>query len=227
MSNQIVELIKEQAPATQFDPPANTLLKGATSAATAVAVTDYPYGRRLRCVMRYWLETKNGNGTRVVSQTNNPKKTGLFWNKPKASTYTVGIVVLRTDEKGHVKRPTFSLYDVSTGSVEKCNLTLQSLDVFVNRYGDAFSDNDFAIAQLVKDQIAVRLIELQTPHPKTPVGTTCPVCKNYESTFATSGNCTGTAPDVAPEVVIAEPATETLHAVRPVEGLDASSPVGV
>lgn len=59
-----------------------------TSQETAYVVDDYPYGFRLRCKMRHWIEYKEGKGFRHVSQTTNPKITNReVWNKPKLSTY--------------------------------------------------------------------------------------------------------------------------------------------
>lgn len=63
------------------------ILKGHTSPETAYLVDDYPYGFRLRCKMRYWLEFHPRRGFRLISQTTNPKR-GNIWNKPKASTYS-------------------------------------------------------------------------------------------------------------------------------------------
>jgi len=80
--------------------PGDTLSPKHNSAETAYVVDDYPYGRKTRTQMRYWLETKKGRGTRMMSQTKNPK-TGR-WNKPKASTYS-GAAVMKMDEKGHIK----------------------------------------------------------------------------------------------------------------------------
>ncbi len=62
------------------------ILKGHILPETAYVVDDYPYGFRLRCKIRYWLEYHKTHGFRFVSQTTNPKK-GNVWNKPKASTY--------------------------------------------------------------------------------------------------------------------------------------------
>lgn len=77
-----------------------TLLKGHVSPETAYLVDDYPYGFRLRCQIRYWLEHDPKKGTRLCSQTSNPKVAGLKWNKPKKSTYSpVGVMYL--DDKGH------------------------------------------------------------------------------------------------------------------------------
>ena len=89
------------------------ILEGHISPETARVVDDYPYGFRLRCKIRYWLEWKKGKGFRFVSQTTNPKVTlagsaaaGISlhpWNKPKASTYTYGLVVMaENEENGHI-----------------------------------------------------------------------------------------------------------------------------
>jgi hypothetical protein len=59
--------------------------------------------------MRYWLETKKSHGTRLVSQTDNPKRPGLVWNKPHAGTYTQGAVVLHTDQNARVKERAFTV----------------------------------------------------------------------------------------------------------------------
>lgn len=78
-----------------------TILTGHTSPETAYVVNDYPYGFRLRCKIRYWLEFHPRHGFRFMSQTSNPKR-GDIWNKPKASTYCTygGCMVLH--ENGHV-----------------------------------------------------------------------------------------------------------------------------
>ena len=62
------------------------LLTGHTSPETAYVVDDYPYGFRLRCSIRYWVEYRPLHGFRFMSQTTNPKR-GNVWNKPKGSTY--------------------------------------------------------------------------------------------------------------------------------------------
>lgn len=81
-----------------------TVLHGHVSPETAYLVEDYPYGFRLRCKMRYWLETavkgaKKGE-MRLMHQTSNPKR-GDIWNKPKASNYS-DLLVMYLDEQGHV-----------------------------------------------------------------------------------------------------------------------------
>jgi hypothetical protein len=76
-------------------------LFGHTSQETAYEVADYPYGFRLRCKIRYWLEQRPKHGFRLVSQTTNPKR-GDSWNKPKAGTYST-LAVMYLDEQGHVQ----------------------------------------------------------------------------------------------------------------------------
>ena len=84
------------------EPTKITVLHGHTTPDTAYLVSDYPYGFRLRCKIRYWLEYKKGHGHRLVSQTTNPKVAGEIWNKPKGNTYCDGPSVLFLDEHGHV-----------------------------------------------------------------------------------------------------------------------------
>ncbi|HLJ96274.1 MAG TPA: hypothetical protein VKU02_24080 [Gemmataceae bacterium] len=82
-----------------------TLLHGHVSPETAYVVQDYPFGFRLRCKIRYWIETADKGAKkgamRFVSQTTDPRKSGEFWNKPKAGTYH-DLVVMFVDEVGHV-----------------------------------------------------------------------------------------------------------------------------
>jgi hypothetical protein len=80
-----------------------TILKGHTTPETAYVIADYPYGYRLRCTIRYWLEHAPGKGFRFWSQTTNPKKPGTVWNKPKASTYCKFGGCMFMDENNHVQ----------------------------------------------------------------------------------------------------------------------------
>lgn len=185
MNEHIIALIKQTASQTQIDPEPNTLIIGARSPETSVLVSDYPYGRRLRCVMRYWLETKASHGTRLVSQTNNPKRPGLVWNKPHAGTYTHGAVVLHTDENAHVKERAFTDFNLSTSTVEQANYSLQQVETFEQEYSAAFIEADHQFIRRTKLYINTCLTRLQTPHQKTSPNSTCPVCKNYYTT------CTG------------------------------------
>jgi hypothetical protein len=74
-----------------------------TSADTAYYVDDYPYGFRLRCKIRFWIEHHPKRGFRFVSQTTNPKREGTVWNKPKASTYSRFGGAMYLDENGYVQ----------------------------------------------------------------------------------------------------------------------------
>lgn len=86
------------------------IITSAISPETAYLVTDYPYGFRLRCQIRYWLEFKKGKGVRFVSQTTNPKRPGIVWNKPKASTYCEFGGAMFLDENGHVQWSGLNMY---------------------------------------------------------------------------------------------------------------------
>lgn len=85
------------------------LLLGHVSQETAYHVMDYPYGFRLRCQVRYWLEFNAKHGFRLWSQTSNPKR-GNVWNKPKASTYARFGGCMYLDFAGHVQWAALSEY---------------------------------------------------------------------------------------------------------------------
>jgi hypothetical protein len=104
------------------------VLSGHTSPETAFVVDDYPYGFRLRCKIRYWIETKAGHGQRVVSQTTNPKRPGEVWNKPKASTYST-LRVLFLDENGHVQNNGLGSYAEAA-----------EIEAFATTYAEALTD---------------------------------------------------------------------------------------
>ena len=75
-------------------------LYGYDSMDKSYLVEDYPYGARLRCKIRYWLEYAPKKGYRFCSQTEDPKR--LRWNNPKKSTYTDWGGCMYLDEKEHV-----------------------------------------------------------------------------------------------------------------------------
>ncbi|GAA3751205.1 hypothetical protein [Micromonospora maritima] len=92
------------------------VLHGHTGEESAYLVEDYPYGFRLRCQIRYWIETaekgaKKGQ-QRLMSQTTNPKKPGEPWNKPKGSTYVL-MAVMYLDGEGHVQWTGVSEYGLT------------------------------------------------------------------------------------------------------------------
>lgn len=100
-----------------------TILIGHISPETAYVVSDYPYGFRLRCKIRYWLEYNPRHGFRFCSQTTNPKR-GHVWNKPKASTYFKFGGCMYLDAEGHVTWAGLSEY--SSGAEAKA---------FADKYG--------------------------------------------------------------------------------------------
>lgn len=79
------------------------ILTGHTSPETAYVLSDYPYGFKLRCSIRYWIEYKPKLGCRVISQTTNPKRSGTVWNNQKSSTYSRFGAALYLDDAGHVR----------------------------------------------------------------------------------------------------------------------------
>jgi hypothetical protein len=89
------------------------ILKDHISPETAYVVDDYPYGFRLRCKIRYWLEYHPKHGFRFWSQTTNPKR-GNVWNKPKASTYCRFGGCMFLDDNDHVQWSGLSEYSSGT-----------------------------------------------------------------------------------------------------------------
>ena len=86
-----------------------SILTGHVSPETAYIVNDYPYGFRLRCAIRYWLDVHPTHGVRMISQTSNPNR-GHAWNKPKASTYSKFGAAMYLDDKGHVHQSGLTEY---------------------------------------------------------------------------------------------------------------------
>ncbi|MCQ3977570.1 MAG: hypothetical protein DPW09_29425, partial [Anaerolineae bacterium] len=86
----------------QFNPNTARPLLGCVDAETAFVQTDYPYGRRLRCQRRVWVETKPRHGMRLVTQTSNPRRAGLVWNAPHPETYQ-DLIALWVDDKGFIQ----------------------------------------------------------------------------------------------------------------------------
>ena len=94
------------------------ILKGHISPETAYIVDDYPYGFRLRCKIRYWLEYHPKRGTRLCSQTTNPKRPEEFWNTPKCSTYCYLAGCMFLDENNHVHWEGLSEYSTAQSSID-------------------------------------------------------------------------------------------------------------
>lgn len=94
------------------------VLHGHTSEDTAYLVEDYPYSRsrRLRCKIRYWIDTatkgaKKGQ-QRFISQTTDARRGNVSWNKPHGSTYAL-MVVLFLDDENHVQWTGVSEYGLT------------------------------------------------------------------------------------------------------------------
>jgi hypothetical protein len=105
------------------------VLLGHTSENTAHVVADYPFGFQKRCQIRFWVET-NERGQRVYSQTTNPDKPGVVWNKPKKSTYTALRVLYLDPADGRVKEVGISEHATSA-----------QVELFLNTYGaENFTD---------------------------------------------------------------------------------------
>jgi hypothetical protein len=87
----------------RYDASTGRPLVGCVDAETAFVQEDYPYGRRLRCQRRVWIETKPRYGMRFVSQTSNPKarSSTIQWNTPHGGTYDE-LIALWVDGKGFV-----------------------------------------------------------------------------------------------------------------------------
>lgn len=88
-----------------------TVLTGRTTQENALVQDDYPWGRKLRCQRRVWVETASKGSKkgqqRFMAQTENPKT--FRWCTPKASIYS-DVIVLYLDEKKHVKQACLHLY---------------------------------------------------------------------------------------------------------------------
>ena len=95
------------------------LLIGHISPETAYVVEDYPYGFRLRCEIRYWLEYTPKRGVRLWSQTGKSLAGGLVpvWNKPKASIYCRLGGAMFLDNEGHVQWSGLTEYSTAAESI--------------------------------------------------------------------------------------------------------------
>lgn len=93
-------------------------------------VDDYPYGAKLRCRIRYWIERNGNKGYRFCSQTEHPTK--KVWNAPKRSTYVKLAAAMYLDENQHVKWSGLSEY-----------ITVEEAQNFVKKFPD-FCTTEFA-----------------------------------------------------------------------------------
>ena len=161
---------------TSITPQPLTVLSGHTTMETAYLVSDYPYGFRLRCQIRYWLEYKRGQGFRLCSQTTNPKRTGEVWNAPKKSTYSI-LAVMGLDDAHHVTWTGCSGYD--------CD----KLPDLEQTYGATFDANQRAVydaAMSVYARVQARRLAHATPASavETAQADPCDTCGNSVAEIA-------------------------------------------
>lgn len=87
--------------------PQVQVLQGHTSPETAFVVNDYPYGRKLRCQIRYWVETatkgSKAGQQRFMRQTTDPRRDNEVWNAPKGSTYVGQAIMYKDPATGYVE----------------------------------------------------------------------------------------------------------------------------
>jgi len=93
------------------------ILKDHTTKETAYIVDDYPYGFRLRCKIRYWLEHHPTRGSRLCSQTTNPKRVSEYWNTPKCSTFAYLAGCMFLDENNYVQWTGLNEYSTAQESI--------------------------------------------------------------------------------------------------------------
>ena len=80
-----------------------TILKDHVSPETAYVVADYPYGFRLRCKIRYWLEYAPKLGFRLCVADHEPKKTwGSLEQAESLNIQQIG-GCMYLDGEGHVQ----------------------------------------------------------------------------------------------------------------------------
>ena len=107
---------------------------GATDEESAHVVEGWPWGRRMRCTKRFWIETRK-NGDRLCAQCTHPdKETGECsgrWCKPKKSTYTPGVIVLAQDVDGTMATETLGAY---------YRHPFSEIEAFIERHAGRLSD---------------------------------------------------------------------------------------
>jgi hypothetical protein len=122
------------------------VLAGHTSPETAYVVEDYPYGFRLRCKIRYWIETKKGHGQRFCSQTTNPKIAGEHWNKPKCGTYSVLLVLVAQDDPKSDQYGYVSTVGLQSGGWSK----EEDIQAFEQKYAEGIGDYERKAIQYIR-----------------------------------------------------------------------------
>jgi len=104
MENTALKVAVRHLIANTFGKP----LYGYTSEKDSYLVEDYPYGFKLRCNIRYWIEFTPQKGYRYCSQTQDPRNGR--WNKPKKETYVLLGACLYLDSQDHVNSAGLTQY---------------------------------------------------------------------------------------------------------------------
>jgi hypothetical protein len=104
-----------------------TPIGGHISQATAYVTHDYPYGR-LRCEMRFWVDSRPKFGQRLMMQSVNPKNGRE--NKPHAGNYHAIVCLFINNDNGHCEHWVIGDY----------NNTKTQLEQFETVFGSVMSD---------------------------------------------------------------------------------------
>jgi hypothetical protein len=126
---------------------------------TAYQIDSYPYGHRLRCKRRVWVEHTQRYGQRFVYCTTNPKvRLTEKWNTPHTDTYNLAVVLYRDlDDEGHIKAAKLhSVWDIEN----TCK--------FLDKYGEGIDDET---RELIKEQLC-SLIRRESQERKASYTTT-------------------------------------------------------
>lgn len=150
------------------------VLSGHYSTETSYVIQDYPFGFKLRCKRRCWLEV-NDKGTRFWSQTTDPRKSIEVWNKPKASTYIfMGAMFL--DENDHVQWNGLSVHNA------------EKAGDFLTTYGEGLTDAQKNLCKRLADAYARRTARATLSVNESPV-LVLPKCDTPDGGCINSGAC--------------------------------------
>jgi hypothetical protein len=153
--------MSEETTEKKFDRTTARPLIGPVSPETAYVQPDYPYGRRLRCKRRVWVETHPRHGMRFVTQTTNPKRAGEVWNKPHASTYS-DLIALWVDDKGYVATDqlvNIGFYDLATLKAwgERNKALIEADDYVANKHKNAVLAREAYEAKKANGEVKVKV----------------------------------------------------------------------
>jgi hypothetical protein len=116
-------------------------------------------------------EFRKGHGTRLMSQTTNPKVAGEVWNKPKGSTYASGLAVLFLDAQGHLSWDHCGCNDVEKFSGFRASYALNAEELNILDTLEKFSRklNPVSWARIEGAAAGRRgALSTENPHPTVP-----------------------------------------------------------